>query len=170
MDNCVKVVDDILLFGDDFPTHLQRIRQMMVRCRKHGITFNKDKFEVAEPRVRFCGYNLFAVGVSAGEDRISVIWDFPTPANLTDLRSFMGLVNQLSEFTQDIAAAAQPLRPLMSPKRTFTWTADHDKAFSDVKTATTQPSPLAHFDPVLPFILQTDASRLPHPDVLPLFP
>ena len=84
----------------------------------------------------------------------------PTPANPSDLRSFMSLVNQLSKFIPDIAAAARPLRPLMSPKRAFTWTSDHDEAFRRVKTAFLQPPVLAHFDPALPVILQTDASRL----------
>ncbi|XP_045105474.1 uncharacterized protein LOC123500985 [Portunus trituberculatus] len=139
---------------------VKRIHQMLSRCREHGITLNKDKFSVAEPQVRFCGYNLSPSGISAGEDRVSAIRDFPTPANLTDLRSFMGLVNQLSEFTPDIAAAAQLLRPLLSPKRTFTWTADHDEAFNHVKTVLLQPPVLAHFDPALPVVLQTDASRL----------
>lgn len=160
LQNCVKVVDDILLFDDDLPTHLKRIHQMLSRCREHGITLNKDKFVVAEPQVRFCGYDLSSSGISAAEDRVSAIRDFPTPANLTDLRSFMGLVNQFAEFTPDIAAAAQPLRPLLSPKRTFTWTADHDEAFNHVKMVLLQPPVLAHFDPALPVILQTDASRL----------
>ncbi|KAG0725446.1 hypothetical protein GWK47_038629 [Chionoecetes opilio] len=35
----------------------------------------------------------------------------------------------------------------MSPKRTFTWTPDHDEAFSRVKTALLRPPILAHFDP-----------------------
>ena len=48
----------------------------------------------------------------------------------------------------------------MSPKQRFTWTADHDETFNRVKTALTQPPALAHFDPVLPVILQTNASRL----------
>ena len=72
----------------------------------------------------------------------------------------MGLVNQLTEFTPAIAAAAQPLRPLMSPKRTFVWTSDHDEAFKQVKAALTSPPVLASFDPNLPTYLQTDASRL----------
>ncbi|XP_050705813.1 uncharacterized protein LOC126991118 [Eriocheir sinensis] len=160
MENCVKVVNDILLFDDDLPKHVQRIRQRLIRCREHGITLNKDKFAVAEPRVRFCGYDLSATGISAGEDRVSDIRNYPTPANLTDFRSFMGLANLLSEFTPNIATAAQPLRPLMSTKRTFTWTADHDEAFNRVKTAVLQPPVLAHFNPALPVILQTDASRL----------
>ena len=133
---------------------------MLSRCRKYGIILNKDKFVPAVPSVSFCGYKLSAEGVAADEDRVSAIRDFPTPANLTDLRSFMGLVNQLSEFTPDIAAAAQSLRPLMSSKRAFTWTSDHDEAFRRVKTALLQPPVLAHLDPALPVILQTDVSRL----------
>lgn len=80
------------------------------------------------------------------------------PANITYLRSFMGLVNQLSEFTPDIAAAAQPLRPLLSLKRSFTWTPDHYEAFHRIKSLLLQPPVLAHFDPTLPVTLQTDAS------------
>ncbi|XP_068232095.1 uncharacterized protein [Palaemon carinicauda] len=60
----------------------------------------------------------------------------------------------------DIALTAQPLRPLMSPKRSFIWTPDHDQAFKRVKQALSSPPVLASFDPTLPTILQTDASRL----------
>ncbi|ROT64573.1 hypothetical protein C7M84_017479 [Penaeus vannamei] len=92
--NCVKVVDDILLF---------------------------DK------------------GIAADPEKVAAIRDYPTPSNITDLRSFMGLVNQLADFSPEIAATAQPLRPLMSPKRSFTWTPDHDQAFGKVKAALLSP-------------------------------
>ncbi|XP_066981047.1 uncharacterized protein [Macrobrachium rosenbergii] len=114
---------------------------MLTRCRKFGITLNKDKFVVAAPTVNFCGYTLSGEGISADQEKVSAIRDFPTPANLTDLRSFMGLVNQLAEFTPDIAATAQPLRPLMSPKRTFVWTPDHDAGAAPAHQVSTPPSP-----------------------------
>ena len=72
----------------------------------------------------------------------------------------MGLVNQLADFTPDISAAAQPLLPLMSRKRSFTWTPDHEQAFKKVKMALISPPVLAPFNPALPVILQTDASCL----------
>ena len=158
--NCVKVVDDILLTDEDLPSHLQRIHKVLSRCRQYGITLNKDKFVVAASKAKFCGYILSHDGISADPEKVSAIRDFPTPSNVTDLRSFMGLVNQLAEFTPDISAAAQPLRPLMSPKRSFTWTPDHDQAFQTVKSALTAPPVLTPFNPALPVILQTDASRL----------
>ena len=103
----------------------------------------------------FCGYTL-----SADPEKLSGIRDFPTPANLTDLGSFLGLVNQLAEFSPDISAAAQPLRPLLSPRRTFLWTPDHQEAFQRDKQALLSPPVLACYDPALPTVLQTDASRL----------
>ena len=69
-------------------------------------------------------------------------------------------MSQLAEFTPDIAAAAQPLRPLMSTKRAFAWTTDHQEAFRRVKAAMISPPVLAPFDLAMPVILQTDASRL----------
>lgn len=158
--NCVKVVDDVLLYDADYSTHLDRIHQVLTRCREFGITLNKDKFVVAAPEVNFCGFKLSEAGIAADQEKVIAIRDFPTPANLTDLRSFIGLVNQLAEFTPAISSAAQPLRPLLSPKRQFLWTADHDEAFRRVKTALSSPPVLASFDPALPTILQTDASRL----------
>ena len=158
--NCVKVVDDILLFDEDLPSHLQRVHQMLTKCRAYGITINKDKFTVAASQVNFCGYILSENGIAANPEKVSAIKDFPTPTNLTDLRSFMGLVNQLAEFSPDIATTAHPLRPLMSPKRSFVWTPDHEQAFRKVKEALISPPILAPFNPTSPVILQTDASRL----------
>jgi hypothetical protein len=71
----------------------------------------------------------------------------------------MGLVEQLAGFSTDVAAAKAPLRPLLSPRTPFVWTADHDSAFSAVKKALVVPPILANFNPALETSLQVDASR-----------
>lgn len=158
--NCVKVVDDVLLYDEELLPHLSRVNEVLARCRASGITLNAEKFALAKPAVTFCGFVLSTDGISADPEKVRAIAEFATPANITDLRSFMGLVNQLTEFSPEISTAAQPLRPLMSPRRAFTWTVDHDTAFQRVKKALASPPVLAVFDPQLPTILQTDASRL----------
>lgn len=62
--NCAKVVDDILLFDEDFQMHVRRIHQMLARCREHSITLNKDNFIVATSSVNFCGYTIITEGIS----------------------------------------------------------------------------------------------------------
>jgi len=158
--NCVKVVDNVLIYDENYLTHLARLDEVLSRCKIHGITLNAEKFVLAAPAVTFCRYKLSKEGVAADPEKVCAIAEFPIPANLTDLRSFMGLVNQLVDFSTDIAAEATPLRPLMSPKRTFTWTADHDQTFNKVKQAFSNPPVLASFNPTIPTVLQTDASRL----------
>ena len=160
LQHCAKVVDDILLFDSTLQDHYVRVHELLQRCRSHGITLNREKFTVAAPSVSYCGYIISSDGIALDPDRVAALKDFPTPANLTDLRSFLGLVNQLAEFTPEIAETAQPLRPLLSPKRSFVWTPDHTLAFQRVKEALANPPVLAPFDPALPTYLQTDASRL----------
>ncbi|XP_045127688.1 uncharacterized protein LOC123514109 [Portunus trituberculatus] len=104
-------------------------------CRAHGITLNAKKFVLAAPSVSFCGYRLSHDGIATDPDK-------------------------LASFSPDLAATAAPLRPLLSPKKSFVWTPDHEQAFQRVKTALASPPVLAAFDPALPTTLQTDASRL----------
>lgn len=59
----------------------------------------------------------------------------------------VGLVNQLEEFSLDISATALPLCLLLSPKRPFTCTPDHDRSFKQVREALARPPILATFDP-----------------------
>ena len=58
--------------------------------------------------VKFCGF-MPSEGISANPEKVRAIADSVILANITDLRSFMGIVNQLDEFSPEISAAAQPL-------------------------------------------------------------
>ena len=62
----------------------------------------------------------------------------------------MGLVNQLADFSTEIAASAEQLRGLLSPRNAFQWTPGHTDAFNAVKEALSSPPVLASFDPSLP--------------------
>ena len=111
-----KVVDDILAFDDDYSSHLQHVIQILQRCDSHGITLNPAKVTFAAGTLDFCGYVISPDGYTADQRKVRAIADFPAPENLTDLRSFMGLVNQLGAFSTDTARTAEPLRDLLRPR------------------------------------------------------
>ena len=75
----------------------------------------------------------------ADPDKVSGISQFPKQVNIHQLRSFLGLVNQLGEFSADIGTAAHPLRLLLRSDNPYIWTVDHDTAFTAVKQALTVP-------------------------------
>ena len=154
-----KVVDDILAHDEDYANHLDHVWTILERCEEHGITLNPEKVDFAASEVEFCGYKLSPKGFVPDGQKVDAIASFPTPTNITDLRSFLGMVVQLSEFSPWIADAAEPLRDLLKPKNEWLWTSQHDAAFSKVKEALVSPPVLAYFAPELPTVLQTDASR-----------
>ena len=139
-----KVVDDILAWdSESYAEHIDRVYQILCRCLDNNVTLNVDKFLFAEEQLDFCNFIVNSEGIQADPKKVKAIADFPAPTNLTDLRSFFGLVNQLSDFSAEIADAADSLRPLLSPRKEFIWTADHDVAFQKVKAALVSPPTLA---------------------------
>jgi hypothetical protein len=157
--NTVRVVDDLLRFDHDFPAHVKGVCALLQAARKAGITLNLEKFQFAQPKVSWVGYEIQHGGVTADPSKLQAISRFPRPNNITELRSFMGLVEQLAGFSADVAAAKGPLRPLLSSRNSYTWTADHEMAFEAVKATLLAPPILAHFDPSRVTSLQVYASR-----------
>ena len=154
------VVDDILAHDSSYSEHLAHVVRILERCDANGITISPSKLKFALPTVDFCGYSLSADGYTADNRKVRAIADFPVPQNLTDLRAFMGLANQLGSFSDETACAAHPLRDLLKPRNHWQWTEVHQQAFEAVKRTLTQTPVLAYFDPSCPTALHTDAARL----------
>ena len=116
-----KVVDDIITYDDTFHRHVRRVVQILERCLQHGITLNAEKFQFAAAEVRYVGYVISHEGVAADPHKIAAIRDFAPPTHRQELRSFMGLANQLGEFVDDLSFAADPLRELLPTRHEFQW-------------------------------------------------
>ncbi len=155
-----KVVDDLLIYGSSKQDLLNHVLQVLDRCRKNRITLNPKKFQFGLDTIDYVGYKVSKDGVQVNDKKIEGITKFPQPTNTKELQSFMGLVNQFSHFTTKISQAATPLRDLMKPKNKFIWNEEHTSAFKELKNILGAPPVLAQYDPSLPTMLQTDASKL----------
>ena len=155
-----KIVDDVLIYGKDLETLFERCKAFFERCREFGVTLHKSKSEMCKKEIKFCGYNITGSEVKASEDIVSGIAKFPAPKNITQMRSFFGLCNQIAHFSQDVSQALEPLRPLLKKNVVFRWMPEHDVAFEKAKTLLTSPPVLTYFDARNPTRLCTDASRL----------
>ena len=136
------------------------MRELLQRCRDKGITLNPNKFNFAEENVKFVGYSVTSEGIEDDPEKISAIEKFPKPSNISELRSFLGLVNQLSEFSHEISTKVTPLRGLLSQKNQYQWLSCHDTAFEETEKALKSPPVLGHYDPKKEITLLTDASKL----------
>jgi hypothetical protein len=110
--------------------------------------------------VKFAGHIVSADGVAPDPDLLRAIAEFPTPVDLTSLRSFLGLANQLAFFLPDISHGLVKMRMLLKKHASFQWLPDHQAEFEQAKKLLCSAKVVKFFDPSLPTILLTDASRL----------
>ena len=116
----VRVVDDLLTYHKTFGDHVTGLCAILSAARNARITFNPGKFFFAQDQLMWAGFHIQPGGFAVDPNKLNAIRDFPRPKNITELRSFFGLVEQLSGFCTEVAAAKTPLRPLLSSKNAYT--------------------------------------------------
>ena len=154
-----RVVDDVVIFDKHKDSHITHVKQFLQRCQDRQISLNRDKCIFCQTTITFAGFNLSTEGYRIDSSITDAITSFPVPSSRSDLRSFFGLVNQLSSSTDTISKLLVPLRPLLSTKNDFLWSAEHEKAFTKAKEHLTEVPTLAYFSLDKPTRLCTDASR-----------
>ena len=83
----------------------------------------------------------------------------PTPSNLRELRSFLGLLNYYGKFIPNLATIIHPLTTLLSTGKKWDWNVECVKAFELAKSQLMSAQVLTHYDPQLPITLAAaDAS------------
>ena len=158
--SCMVYIDDILVVGETFEDHLFNLRKVFDCLREAGLRLKPTKCHLAKPQVEYLGYIVSAQGIAADPKKVEVIKSFPVPANLKNLRLFLGLASYYRRFIHRFAAEANPLHALTHKDVPFIWDTACQKAFERLKQLMTEAPLLAFPDFRQSFLLQTDASGL----------
>ena len=75
------------------------------------MVLSRKKFVIGT-ELSFAGLIVSAKGIKLDPERIVAISKFPVPNDITGVRSFLGLANQLSGFIPDFAHMTVKLRDL----------------------------------------------------------
>ena len=113
-----KCIDDTLLWADSIEKSFHQAVQWLDRCSRNGITLNPEKFSFGQDEVEFAGFTITLDSVKPCKRLLRAIEDFPMPKNITDIRSWFGLLNQVS-YAFSMAKLLQPLRQPLKPDQKF---------------------------------------------------
>ena len=127
-----KCVDDTLMWDSDLEKHWWRMLDFLELLGNNGIILNKKKFQFSRKVVDFAGFTITNNEIKPLRKFLSAIEEFPTPSKITDVRSWFGLVNQVSHYDQ-LSKVMSPFKKLLSPKTKFLWTEELDNAFKQSK-------------------------------------
>ena len=154
---CVYI-DDILVTGETDQEHLSTLDKVLTRLAEAGLKLKQQKCHFLKPSVEYLGYNISAEGLRPTAEKVRAMAEAPAPQNVSQLRSFLGLVNYYSKFLPQLSSLLAPLYKLLQKKSTWTWGPEQQKAFQEAKAQLTSSCLLVHFDPDRELILACDAS------------
>jgi len=151
-------LDDLLITGTSDQEHLQHLQQVLTRLTEQGIKLKKEKCSFLQNSVEYLGFLIDAKGVHTATAKVDAIQNAPEPKNVSELRSFLGLLNYYGKFVSNLSALLYPLHNLLQHKKKWKWTAECAKVFKKAKEQLATAPILAHYDPQLPLQLAADAS------------
>ena len=99
-------------------------------------------------------------GIEVDPSKVSAIADWPQPSNVSQLRSFLGLINYYREYIENFAHRAGALTLLLSATAPFAWGPSQEQAFADLKTAVTSAPVLQPFRTNAQHLVMADASSV----------
>lgn len=157
--NVTIYIDDILIMGRDKREHDETLMKVLERARERGVRFNANKIQLATQEVKYLGHIFKLNEIKPDPERLLAIEHMGPPKNKTDLQTFLGVVNFLQPFIQNLSEKTAPLRELLKKNVVFDWTELHTKVIDDIKQHILNSNILVPFDPKKEVIIQCDASQ-----------
>ena len=141
-----NISDDVIVYGSDQAEHDRRLEKVLTRLKERGLTLNKDKCVFNMSKLTFMGLVLSQQGIGPTEEKVKAVKEAREPQNVSEVKSFLGLVNFNARFIPDLATIAEPLRRLTKKGVPFVFGPEQRKSFRELKQRLTQAETLGYFD------------------------
>ena len=157
-DNASNISDDIIVHGKSVEEHDRALEQVLEIMKEKNLTLNKDKCKIHMSQLEFMGFVLSKRGIGPTEEKVKAVVNAREPQNVSEVRSFLGLVNYNARFIPEYATITEPLRELTKKGVPFVFGQKQKKAFEELKTRLGRAETLAYFNPCAKTRVITDAS------------
>ena len=158
---CMAYQDDICVFSRTFEEHMRHLKIVLGKLKDAGITLRLKKCKFVQNSLDYLGYVISAKGWEPNPDKVKAINLLSPPRNVSEVRSFLGMMGFFRMFIKNFAKIARPLTDLTKKdvvSVTGTWSNHHQNAFEILRKSLTTAPILKFPDFSKPFILETDAS------------
>jgi hypothetical protein len=113
MDKFVLVfIDDILIYSKNREDHKEYLRLVLQVLRENQLYAKFSKCEFFQKQVHYLGHAISKEGVEVDPDKIKSIMEWPTPKDVSDIRSFMGLAGYYRRFIKGFSKIGCPITAL----------------------------------------------------------
>jgi hypothetical protein len=148
-------IDDILIYSKNREEHEEHLRLVLQVLREHQLYAKSNKCDFFQKQIHYLGHVLFEEGVAVDPDKIRSIMEWPTPKDVSYIRSFMGLVGYYRRFIKGFSRIGCPITALQKKGTKFLWTQQCEERFQTLKHLLTHAPMLKITNPEADFLVCT---------------
>ena len=127
-----RCVDDTCHYDTELEEHWWRTIDLLITLADASVVLNASKFQFCQCSVEFAGFRVGTSSIEPLPKYLNMIRDFPSPKNITDVRSWFRLVNQISIYGH-LRDLMSPFKPFLSPRYPLSWTTELEALFQTSK-------------------------------------
>ena len=159
-------LDDVFVFSETLNAHFEHLLELFELIAHSELKMKLSKCCFAHSQTKLLGHVIGKEGIEVDPEKTLIIYNNPEPRTKTESRGFLELAGYCRRFIPKFAELAASLHAATSIKVEFAFTEEMRTAFQKLKQGVTSPPRLAlpNFD--VPFVVETDASKVAVGEVL----
>ncbi|EYB97728.1 hypothetical protein Y032_0138g2082 [Ancylostoma ceylanicum] len=157
-------IDDIIVCTETEERHVELLKEICTRMIDANLRLKAQKCYIMQTEVSFLGHIIDEQGVHMDPEKVRAIEMYPTPKNVKELKTFLGMAAFYRKFCLGFSKISGCLYSLTSPKAKWLWESQQQAAFENLKKMITTAPVLTQPDiekartGSRPFVIFTDAS------------
>lgn len=156
--NVCVYLDDVLIAGKDQQDCKEKLYIVLDKLSKVNIKINWDKCKFFVTELEYLGHIISGKGITPCASKISTIKQAKVPTNVTELKSYLGLINYYNKFIPNLSSKLYYLYNLLKSNVQFKWDDNCNRALEKSTHLLLETDFLEFYDPDKPIIVVTDAS------------
>ena len=109
-------VDDLAVKSKRKEDHLQDLREVFLRLRKHKLRMNPLKCFFGVSSGKFLGFIVRKAGIELDPIKVKAILEMPSPRTLRELKGLQGRLVYIRRFISNLSGKCRPFSCLMRRK------------------------------------------------------
>ena len=102
LEQAVSSIIYLIITGRNDEEHLANLEEVLCRLQVHGLRANKTKCEFFNEKIT-CGHDIDSHGPQKSPEKVKAALKAPHQCNVTEMRSFLGLVNYYNKFLPNLS-------------------------------------------------------------------
>ena len=106
--------DDIIcVTNGSIEDHEKEVREVLLKLQNAGYRASETKTELFKKELTWLGYFINQSGVKPNKDKTEAITKLTAPKNVKELQSFLGSIQHLSKFINNLSKKTDRMRKLL---------------------------------------------------------